>query len=52
MTSGKLVVNPLKLSFSDMPTTELSSGGPERIRTADLCNANAALYQLSHKPSL
>ncbi len=25
-------------------------GGPERIRTADLCNANAALYQLSYKP--
>lgn len=26
-------------------------GGPERIRTADLRNANAALYQLSHRPS-
>ena len=25
-------------------------GGPERIRTADLCNANAALYQLSYRP--
>ncbi len=25
-------------------------GGPERIRTAGLCNANAALYQLSYKP--
>ncbi len=22
-------------------------GGPQRIRTADLCNANATLYQLS-----
>ncbi len=27
-------------------------GGPERIRTADLCNANAALYQLSYRPVL
>ena len=26
-------------------------GGPERIRTADLCNANAAHYQLCYRPS-
>ncbi len=25
-------------------------GGPERSRTADLRNANAALYQLSYRP--
>lgn len=28
----------------------LSRGGPRRIRTADLRNANAALYQLSYRP--
>jgi hypothetical protein len=26
-------------------------GGLERIRTAGLCNANAALYQLSYRPT-
>ena len=25
-------------------------GGPKEIRTPDLCNANAALYQLSYRP--
>ena len=25
-------------------------GGPVGIRTPDLCNANAALYQLSYRP--
>jgi hypothetical protein len=27
------------------------SGGPEGIRTLDLCDANAALSQLSHEPT-
>jgi hypothetical protein len=26
-------------------------GGPEGIRTLDLCDANAALSQLSHEPT-
>lgn len=25
-------------------------GGPDGIRTRDLCDANAALYQLSYRP--
>jgi hypothetical protein len=25
-------------------------GGPKESRTPDLCNANAALYQLSYRP--
>ncbi len=28
-----------------------TKGGPKRIRTADLCIANALLYQLSYRPS-
>jgi hypothetical protein len=29
---------------------EMFSCGPKRIRTADLCIANALLYQLSYRP--
>ncbi len=32
--------------------TEVLCGGPMEIRTPDLCNANAALYQLSYWPKL
>lgn len=32
------------------PSYTLFNGGPDGIRTRDLCDANAALYQLSYRP--
>ncbi len=33
------------------PPAIACANGLDRIRTGDLCNANAALYQLSYKPT-
>ena len=32
-------------------SAELTPSGPDQIRTGDLCNANAALSQLSYRPA-
>ena len=45
-----------KMGKNDDPTRKRevvdNNGGPEGIRTLDLCDANAALSQLSHRPIL
>ena len=36
--------------ITKIPFYGIFDGGPEGNRTLDLCNANAALYQLSYRP--
>ncbi len=40
----------LNSTISPNSTSQFELGGPKEIRTPNLCNANAALYQLSYRP--
>gem|GEM_PF-7069316 len=41
----------LRIATFNVRTYRTERNGVKRVRTADLCNAIAALYQLSYNPS-
>ena len=45
----KIIIKKMLAKQKKVPK-DFYTGGDKRSRTADLCDANATLYQLSHTP--